>query len=311
MYNYPSDHNNREMVFSMHVPEVRTFGDYAQYLYEYAASMYKWTLPEYIPTFIPEYYLINRGHFGIFRDIDGTIVLASGSYAGAPTKYEVGGEYLGVTLNGKTYRGTIGEDVAVVWNNLALSSDRHTISFYAERYVESDKSILNVLRGARVNNLVTALDNTDANTLDNVVKSIEDGKVIVKVPPIHRQIDALDNGVERFKVLKLTDPKDTDKLQYLTRYHDDLLVNFLNEFGIDATNLNKAAQVTTDELHSHAAAVSAIVAERLECRRRSLDLVRSWGVDIDVVPNVARGAEQEQPGEQEQEQEVTDDVTEA
>lgn len=294
MYNFPSDHNNKEMIFNMLTPEIRTFSDYAQYLYEYAASMFTWTLPDYIPQFIPEFYLINRGHFGIFHNTDNTITIASGAYAGKPTNYEVGSEYIGVTLDGTTKKGVIGEDVAVVWNNLTLSSDRHTISFYAQRYVESDTSILNVLRGARVNNLITASDNTDKKTLDDVVKSIKEGEVVIKIPPLYREIDALDNGVDRFKILKITDPKDTDKLQYLTRYHDDLLAKFLNEFGIDVQNINKGSQITNDELHSMGAAVSAIINERLQCRTRQLDIVRGWGINIDVKPSQARG-EQEQP----------------
>ena len=99
----------------------------------------------------------------------------------------------------------------MLWNNYTLSPDTQTVSAYAERYVESDKSILNVLRGTRITNLVTATDNTDSQTLNNVVNAIANGDTVVKIPPVYREIDALDNGTKRFDVMRLTDPKDTDK----------------------------------------------------------------------------------------------------
>ena len=200
-----------------------------------------------------------------------------------------GSQYVGATLDGKTYTGKIGKNIAVLWNNHTLTGDISTISAYASRFVESDKSILNVLRGARITALVTATDNTDKLTLDNVVRAIDDGETVVKVPPAYREIDALDNGAKRFDILRLTDPKDTDKLQYLTRYRDDLLSAFLNEYGLSVECVNKMAQVSVSELHSMDSATAAIIDSRLECRARQLDLVRSWGYDISVEKGVARG----------------------
>lgn len=270
----------------------RTFVDYANYLYEYVASMFKWST-DIAPNYVFERYLIQQGQCAIYKPDDEKPIVIRGNYAGTPTDYLPGNEYIGCTLNGKTYRGTIGENVAVIWNNHTLTGDIGIISAYATRFVESDKSILNVLQGARITSLVTATDNTDKFTLDNVVTAIKRGDVIVKVPPAYREIDSLDNGVKRFDVLRLTDPKDTDKLQYLTRYRDDLLSAFLNEFGLSVECVNKMAQVSVSELHSMDSATAAIIDSRLECRVRELDLVRSWGYDIKVEPGIARGKPEE------------------
>lgn len=268
--------------------KTRTFKSYANYLAEYVLTMYKWDC-DFAPEWVFEWLLTRRGTLGIFKRDGKPPIVASGAYRGAPTEYMIGGEYIGTTLNGETYKGEVGKDVVVLWNNHTLTPDTYTISAYAERLAELDKSILNVIRGSRITALVTATDNTDKVTLDNVVKGITDGEVCVKIPPAYREIDALDSGAKRFDVLRITDPKDSDKIQYLSRYRDDILSSFFNEYGLDVDMINKGSQITRDELHSMSDAVSAITLSRLECRKRDLDIVRSWGYDISVEPNTSRG----------------------
>lgn len=269
-------------------PENRDFRSYANYLYSYILDMFKWQC-DFAPPWAFERILSTHGHCGIFRNgKDGKPVIAFGGYTGKPDIYGFGTQYIGTDFQGNSYTGNVGDDVVVLWNNYTLTSDNAVVSAYAQRFVESDKSILNVLRGARITALVTASDNTDSRTLDNVVNAINNGDTVVKIPPIYREIDALDSGAKRFDVLRLTDPKDTDKLQYLCRYRDDLLAAFLNEYGIDVNVVNKGSQVSRDELHSMKNAVGAVVEQRLNCRERDLDIVRDWGYDITVTPNIGR-----------------------
>ena len=267
-------------------PEKRAFKDYANYLFGFVVSMFKWRC-DFAPDWIFERLLTTHGHCAVFHN-NGSPVVAVGGYTGEPTAYGFGKEYIGTDYTGKSYRGIVGKEVVVLWNNYSLSSDVPTVTAYAQRYVESEKSVLNVLRGTRITNLVTADDTVDKNTLDSVAKAIENGDTVVKIPPAYREIDALDSGAKRFDVLRLTDPKDTDKLQYLSRFRDDLLAAFLNEYGLDVNVVNKGSQVSVDELHSMANATRAIVGQRLECRTRDLDAVRGWGFDIDVAPNYGR-----------------------
>ena len=272
----------------MTAPEARDFRSYANYLYGYILDMFKWQC-DFAPPWAIERILTTHGHCGIFRNgKDGKPVIAFGGYTGKPDIYGFGTQYIGTDFQGNSYTGNVGDDVVVLWNNYTLSSDNAVVSAYAQRFVESDKSILNVLRGARITALVTASDNTDSRTLDNVVNAINNGDTVVKIPPIYREIDALDSGAKRFDVLRLTDPKDTDKLQYLCRYRDDLLAAFLNEYGIDVNVVNKGSQVSRDELHSMERAVGAVVEQRLNCRERDLGIVRDWGYDITVTPNIGR-----------------------
>ena len=277
----------------LEVPENRDFKSYASYLYSFVLDMFKWEC-DFAPKWAFERALTTHGHCGIFRyGKDGKPVIAVGGYTGAPTPYGFGESYIGTDMRGNSYTGTVGEDVVVLWNNYTLSSDKAVVSSYAQRFVESDKSMLNVLRGTRITNLVTAADNTDSATLESVTKAIKEGETVVKIPPIFREIDALDSGAKRFDVMRLTDPKDTDKLQYLSRYRDDLLAAFLNEYGIDVNVVNKGSQVSRDELHSMESAVGATVQQRLECRSQDLDTVRSWGYTIEVAPNVGRTTRKE------------------
>ena len=67
--------------------------------------------------------------------------------------------------------------------------------------------------------------------------------------------------------------------------------------------------MTKDELHSMEQAVSATVKQRFDCRARDLDVVRSWGFDIDVKPNIGR-ADIEQDEQSEPEETETGDNNE-
>lgn len=272
-------------------PDTRDFKSYSKYLAQYVLTMFDWDA-DFAPWWAFEYLLTTRGHCGVFLN-GGNPVVAAGAYAGEPDIYGFGTKYIGNDLRGNKYTGTVGVDVAVIWNNVTLTPDTHIIGTYAQRYVETDKSILNVLRGARITALVTASDNTDSATLDRVINAINAGDTVVKVPPVYREIDALDSGAKRFDVLRLTDPKDTDKLQYLCRYRDDLLAAFMGEYGVDVNVVNKGSQVSRDELHSMENAVGAIVANRLKCRREALELIRGWGYKINVRPALGRTTEKE------------------
>ena len=69
-----------------------------------------------------------------------------------------------------------------------------------------------------------------------------------------------------------------------------MLAAFLNEYGVDVNVVNKGSQVSRDELHSMENATRAIIEQRLECRARDLDIVRGWGYNITVTPNVGRSS---------------------
>lgn len=290
-------------------PETRDFKSYASFLFGYVFSMFEWRC-DFAPEWVFERVLTTHGHCGIFRNgKDGKPVVAFGGYTGKPDIYGFGTEYVGTDFAGNTYKGEVNKDVVVLWNNYTLTSDSPVISAYAQRFVESDKSILNVLRGARITALVTASDNTDSATLDKVVAAINAGDTVVKVPPIFREIDALDSGAKRFDILRLTDPKDTDKLQYLCRYRDDLLAAFLNEYGIDVNVVNKGSQVSRDELHSMERAVMSVTEQRYKCRYRDLEVVRGWGFNIEVTPGAGVSSEEKADEQEELNNDKLDNTT--
>jgi len=266
---------------------IRPFCTYANYLYNYVADIFQWEMG-FAPTWAIERILTRYGHCGIFKN-HGDTVIAWGGYTGEPTRYGFGEKYIGTDYRGKSYTGTVGDDVVVLWNNLSLMSDKIIIGTYAQKMVECDKSLLNLIRGARLNKLITASNDVDKITLDNVIKSIENGDLIVKIPPTYREIDVLDAGADQFKILDITDTENATKLQYLDRYRDNLLSQFFNEYGLDVNVINKSAQVNNSELHSMDSAVGAVISQRLYCREHDLNIVRSWGVDISVTVNPLYG----------------------
>lgn len=260
---------------------VRTIADYENYLREFVLNMFEWR-QDFAPTWIFEQYLTETGMLAIFKTPNG-LMPVRGGYSGDPTPYGLGYEFIGADLAGKEYKGKVGKDCIVAWNNSTRTSDTKTIHSYAVDLFECDKSQRNLIKGSRILNIIECRDNKDKMSLDKVDKALERGDTNVSVTPAIRNIDVFDVDGSMFDVKHVSDPADVDKLPYMSRQRDDILSRFFAEYGISVSVVNKAAQLTKDESQYMERAVRAIVDNRLKSRQMVLDWVHSQGYPLEIV----------------------------
>lgn len=259
---------------------VRTIADYENYLREFVLNMFEWR-QEFAPAWIFEQYLTETGMMAIFKTPDG-LMPVRGGYSGDPTPYGLGYEFIGADLSGKEYKGKVGEDCIVAWNNTTRTPDTRVIHSYAVDLFECDKSQRNLIKGSRILNIIECRDNKDKLSLDKVDKALENGDTNVSVTPAIRNIDVFDVDGSMFDVKHVSDPADVDKLPYMSRQRDDILSRFFAEYGISVSVVNKAAQLTKDESRYMENAVRAIVGNRLKSRRMVLDWVHEQGYALEI-----------------------------
>jgi hypothetical protein len=101
-----------------------------------------------------------------------------------------------------------------------------------------------------IDNLLEHIDDADTHTIsyDGVIDDLIEGK-----PPV--------------TLLELTDPKYTERIQYLSKFYDDMLRRFWTIYGHPLSSGSKMAQVSTMELEGYQTYSRIMPSEMLQCRQ--------------------------------------------
>ena len=266
--------------------------EYERYLFSLITNMIRYDGIEKtdIPEYYPEYVAAYRGQYGVFPADDG-IVIVPGAYAGRLDRYGHGRDYIGDTLDGVAWRGTVGVDCFVVPNNPMLMPDSLIVSRYAYMLSQIDISIFYNLKYSRLGKFYRADTDQEKAALEKAIQEMTDGEPIIYVGTQKNTFgDILDETKPSLMPMELTDVKDSEKIQYLSRIHDDIIGRFLAMYGIDTGNINKGSQVLRGELSRMEEAAAVPVYERLRCRKQVWDEInKKFGTDIQPMKSALYG----------------------
>lgn len=261
----------------------KAFKNFAQYidfsvlqneLLQYAIGRFIWDMPDYIPPYLPETYLLSRGNFAIFRDKKDPekFVLVTGGNTGNYTANCWYTYYVGATLDGETYEGEVGKDCIVVLNDFFGMPD-NSIFTYSRILSDLDACLSSNIKLSK-NSRAFAVD-SDAlkENIAKAYKSLGDGDLFVFCANKNdlKKSDIFDVAGDHIQTIDLTDVKDSDKLQYICRTWDDIFTRCLMFKGIDAKTVNKAAQVNTDEINKSSSAAAVPYENAYNLRKWCLD----------------------------------------
>lgn len=142
------------------------------------------------------------------------------------------------------------EEIAVGYNN-NLHTPEYDIVWFAKVLAETDISMHCNVMNTRVSPLLTADNKTQADSLKKAIEDVYNGKLsVVTLNDIVSQMNTNANNQNRH-TLYLTDPNNIDKLQYLSKFHDDLIRRLCNLHGITMNTTGKMAQLTESELNEY------------------------------------------------------------
>ena len=153
-----------------------------------------------------------------------------------------------VTRHGYEMNGEIDKDIVIGFNN-DIRLPELNLEFYANLFNETDISIKSIIKKARLNPIPLARDSKIQSALEKAMSEIEAGNT--KAVAYDSIRDDFIEGAEPVTMLQLTEPEHTDKLQYMSKFYDDLLRRVLTYYGHPLSSASKMAQVTSAELEGY------------------------------------------------------------
>lgn len=249
-------------------------------LWDVLLEMFEWkNLPDTMPKRFLESILHSEGEVFVCREKETENVIAGhGNLSGEVDVYGMGTECI-VTYPGNSVNGKRGIDIAYGINNDTATPDMITY-WIAHLLGEISKSEELNVRYSRLLPIPKLADEKDKSAFNDIIKKLDDGELSAFVS---KNVLAKEMGKDSPEVFNLSDVKDVDKLQYLSRYYDDVLKRFFNYYGQALQNQNKSAQSISDELHGMDSVSFIIPLQMLNCRKALCQQINDiFGLEVDV-----------------------------
>lgn len=263
---------------------------YYSILEQFLTSMFDYeNLPEGLERKYIEHTLIRYGCCGIKKIPDGKFFVGVPSITPPLDNYGIGTKIRLTTYNGQyQVEGTIGEDCVLIWNNSEFICD-YGIVWFADMFKEVDKSMKANVINTRLHPIPVAKTSKLKDTIDRIFKSIKGDDDISEKDQTYTVVneqafaDVINGDSKSIDVINLTDVKDVDKLQYLSKFHDDLLRRFATLYGHPMQTSGKMAQQTSEELQGYNTFSMVDPYNRLEERQKGIEeFNRIFNTDVKI-----------------------------
>lgn len=153
--------------------------------------------------------------------------------------------YIGHDDIGNVYEHITIDNAAIGFNNTLGIPDMN-IERYVELLTDIDISLKAGIRNSRNNPIPTAKDSKTKTALDEIIKLQDVGKTGVVLDS--NVLSELVDGSKSIDIINLSDPTTADKLQYLSKLHDDLIRRLATVYGHDFNGSPKSAQQSVEEI---------------------------------------------------------------
>lgn len=152
------------------------------------------------------------------------------------------------TRHGYQMTGEIDKDICLFYNN-DVRMPELKLDLYAEMFTEADISIKSIIKKARLNPIPLAHDSKIKEAINQAITDIDMG--YTKSISYDAIRDDFGGDGDPVTMLHLTEPEHTDKLQYMSKFYDDMLRRVLTFYGHPLSSASKMAQVTAAELEGY------------------------------------------------------------
>lgn len=169
-----------------------------------------------------------------------------------------------VTRGGHEFEGVIDESIVIGYNNKARLPEL-LAGHYADFFTEIDKSLKSALMKSRVMPIPVTSDSKIKKAFEDILGKINEGDI--NIIAYDGVIDDLIEGRDPITKIELTDPKYTERIQYLSKFYDDMLRRFWTLYGHSLSSGSKMAQVSTMELEGYQTYSRIMPTEMLQTRK--------------------------------------------
>jgi hypothetical protein len=168
------------------------------------------------------------------------------------------------------------EKCFVFFNDRSHNPDINILR-YADLMAKIDISLNANIVNSRMSPIVVCKDANTANQVREVLKKNHDGATEVITSSNILSDD------EDIKVINITDVNASDKIQYLSHAHDDLLRRFLNIYGLHISGTGKMAQQSIEEINGTNNVALVVPYEMLKSRKDTLERFAAvTGIECDI-----------------------------
>lgn len=228
-------------------------------------------------------YAFLNGHCGMCK-VDNKYYVGMGSYIDNGKGLDKDGfprEYMITFQNGETFTGEIGKDIVVFkWNNLA-TSQAGMLGRYAYMLADTDTSMVCNIKFTRVCPIPIVSNDLEEKSMATVVEKLFNGEMKIFKRSSYK--DIFGNNTQQKDTLDLTRPQDSQYLQHLSRFHDELIIRLCLEMGVYVSSRDKGAQLNERELNAFAD-YCAISSDDTKCRLDDFakDCKDVFGIDVEI-----------------------------
>ena len=152
------------------------------------------------------------------------------------------------TRHGYQMTGEIDTDICLFFNN-EIRLPELKLELYADMFSEADISIRSIIKKARLLPIPLTRDSKVKEAINEAFKDIDNG--FIKAIGYDAIMDDFAGDGDPVTMLHLTEPEHTDKLQYMSKFYDDMLRRVLTFYGHPLSSASKMAQVTSAELEGY------------------------------------------------------------
>lgn len=215
-------------------------------LYEIVMAMFEYENLPFRKEFIEELLLI-YGNAAVGRDENGLHV-GYLSYNELDENNMPIGKATITTRHGYQMTGEIDADICLFFNN-EIRLPELKLELYADMFSEADISIRSIIKKARLLPIPLTRDSKVKEAINEAFKDIDNG--FIKAIGYDAIMDDFAGDGDPVTMLHLTEPEHTDKLQYMSKFYDDMLRRVLTFYGHPLSSASKMAQVTSAELEGY------------------------------------------------------------
>ena len=175
------------------------------------------------------------------------------------------------------------EEIAVGYNNL-LHTPEYDIVRFAKILAETDTSMYCNVMNSRISPILLADNNNQKIALDTAIQNVYSGKLSsIAFNDIIDKINA-NSTKENSHILHLTEPKNIEKLQYLSKFHDDLIRRLCNLHGVTMNTTGKMAQLTQAELNEYSQFSGIYIQQQYDLLCEYIDeanQIENWNMSVE------------------------------
>lgn len=276
-----------------HIDTYKRLTTHFDYLITADMSMFEWQgLPETIDPEYLEMYINSYGAAAIGK-VDGALYVATCPSLSAPLdQYGIGTECTAYIPNGKEIRGTVGKDIAIIYNN-PTHSPENDLYFDAETFTEIDKSGRANVLFARFAPIFMAQDDKTQTKIKQIIEDVAAGNMstVVSDDTLNDIIATIGGGGDANSSIKILDifthPEKVQYIQYLTQYYDAIMRRHFSRRGLSIKTPTKAAQQSTDEIHGMDSVTWFYPLAKLAQRKKCVEMLNAvfdLSVSVDFSP---------------------------